>query len=82
MEIEPITIHVSPQAAEAFKSASPEEQRKLEALISLRLLEATRTTDALKTVMNDISQKAQQSGLTPEILQSILAEEPHPDEQP
>ena len=75
MGIEPITIHVSPEAAQAFKTALPEEQRKLEALLSLRLLQATRTTDSLKTVMRDISQKAQERGLTPEILQSILDEE-------
>ena len=75
MGIEPITINVSPEAAQAFKTALPEERRKLEALLSLRLLEATRTTDSLKNVMHDISHKAQQRGLTPEILQSILNEE-------
>ena len=75
MGIEPITINVSPEAAQAFKTALPEERRKLEALLSLRLLEATRTTDSLKNVMRDISHKAQQRSLTPEILQSILNEE-------
>lgn len=75
MRIEPITIHVSLEAAQAFKTALPEEQRKIETLLSLRLLEAMRTTDSLKTVMSDISRKAQERGLTPEIFESIRNEE-------
>lgn len=75
MRVESITINVPLEAAQAFKMALPEERKKLEALLSLRLLEATRTTDSLPTVMRDISRKAQERGLTPEILQSLLDEE-------
>jgi len=71
----PITIQVDPQAARAFNSVPLEEKRKLEALVSLRLLEATRTPDSLKQVMREISRAAQARGLTPEILKAILDEE-------
>jgi hypothetical protein len=72
MTTEPITIRVDARAARAFKTASDDERRKLEALLSLRLLEAVQTTEPLEQLMRRISQNAQQRGLTPEILQDIL----------
>ena len=74
MEMEQITIKVDAEAARAFKSASVEDRRKLEALISIRLREVTRTRESLKAIMNEISQKAEESGLTPEILKAMLNE--------
>jgi len=58
-----------------FETASEEERRKLEALLSLKLGDVTRRKKTLEEVMHDISQNAQTRGLTPEILNSILAEE-------
>lgn len=75
MQTEPITIHVDPTAAQAFKAASDEERRKVEALLSLRLLEVARSKESLVAVMDEISSKAQERGLTPEGLQSILDEQ-------
>jgi hypothetical protein len=76
MQTEPITIHVDAAAAQAFKSASDEERRKLEAWLSLRLLEVARSKESLLAVMDEISSsKAQERGLTPEALQSILDEQ-------
>ena len=75
MQTEPITIHVDPAAARAFKAASDEERRKLEALLSLRLMEVARSKGSLAEVMDEISRKAQERGLTPEILQAILDED-------
>jgi hypothetical protein len=75
METEQITIQVDAEAARAFKSASAEDRRKLEALISIRLREVTRTRESLKAIMNKISQKAEESGLTPEILKAMLNED-------
>lgn len=74
MNTEPITIHVAPDAARVFNTVSV-EQRKLEALLSLRLLELTQREESLEDVMRDISRKAQARGLTPEILESILNDE-------
>ncbi len=72
MTTETITIRVDERAAQAFKTASPDDQRKLEALLSLRLLEAMQATEPLEHLMRRISQNAQQRGLTPEILEDIL----------
>ena len=71
----PITIQVDPQAARAFASVTPEMRRKLETLLSLRLLEATRTPESLSQVMSEISRNAQPRGLTPDMLQDLLNDE-------
>jgi len=75
MEMEQITIQVDAKAARAFKSASEEQRRKLEVLLSIRLSEVTRTRESLKAIMNEISQKAEEHGLTPEILMALLNED-------
>jgi hypothetical protein len=69
---EKLIIHVDADAARAFKQASPGEQRQLEALLSLRLIEATRTPSSLAETMREIGRAARQRGLTPEILRSLL----------
>ncbi len=74
MQTEEITIRVDPDAARAYRAASPEERRKLDLLLSLRLHDALRPGGSLKGLMRDISRKAQERGLTPEILESILHE--------
>lgn len=74
MATEPITIEVDAAAARIFKDASPEERRKLEALVSLQLLEAATPSTSLREVMDVISERAQERGLTEEILQDILRE--------
>ncbi len=71
----PITIQVDPQAARAFASVTPEMRRKLETLLSLRLLEATRNPESLAQVMNEISRNAQARGLTPDMLSDLLNDE-------
>ncbi len=75
MQAEEITIRVDVEAANAYRAASEEERRKLDLLLSLRLKDATRSKESLKKVMRDISRKAQERGLTPEILKSILDEQ-------
>ena len=67
-----ITIHVDPEAAQAYETASAEEKRKLDVLLSLKLTEVTREERTLEQVMQDISQNAQARGLTPEILLNIV----------
>ena len=71
-----ITIEVEEAAAKAFSSASPEEQRKLQLLLSLRLQELmTSSGRTLQEVMDDLSRQAEANGLTPEILETLLSEE-------
>ena len=74
METECIPIRVDAEAARAFQSVSTEERQKLEILLSIRLSEAIRANSSLKKTMTRISRKAQQRGLTPEVLRAILDE--------
>lgn len=75
METKTITIRVNSEVARIFEAASEEQRRKLEALLSLKLGDATRHDRPLEQVMSDISRNAQARGLTSEILNSILNEE-------
>lgn len=74
MDTETITIRVSPEAARIYNSATTEQQRKLEVLLSLRLTEVSRTTRPLEDIMDEISRNARKRGLTPEVLESLLDE--------
>ena len=71
-----ITIGVDEAAARAYAGASPDEQKKLQLLLSLRLQELMSTQGkSLKTVMSEIGQTAESRGLTPEILENLLRDE-------
>jgi hypothetical protein len=72
METKTITIRVSPEAALAYEAAPAEQKRKLDALLSLKLTEVTRGKKPLEEIMSEISRKAQERGLTPDNLNSIL----------
>ena len=74
METKMIQIRVSSEAAQAYEIASEAEQRKLDALLSLKLSEVGRAERPLDVIMSEISRKAQARGMTPEILESILNE--------
>ena len=76
MSTETITIQVDTEAARAFKAASADEQKKLQALLTVWLRElADANAPSLKQTMTDISRKAQARGLTPETLDSLLEAE-------
>ena len=77
MEMKTINLRVSADAAEVYESASTEEKRKLEALVSSRLREAARHRErgqSLEEIMSELSRNAQERGLTPEKLADILDE--------
>jgi hypothetical protein len=67
-----ISVRVSPEAAKAYRNASEPERKKMELLLSLRLLEVSRARQPLEEVMRGISRSAQERGLTPEILDELL----------
>lgn len=73
MSTTPITIEVDSAAAAVYAAAGPEEQRKIQLLLSLRLQDIT-TVPArpLSEVIDEISQRAAERGLTPEILETLL----------
>jgi hypothetical protein len=73
MATEAITIQVDRDAARVFNTAPPEEQKKMEVLVSVWLKEiASADTRSLKEVMDEIGGEAQRRGMTQEILESIL----------
>ncbi len=70
MSREQITISVNTDVANAYRVASEEERRKLDLLVNLRLRDATRTKSSLRQIMGEISQNAEERGLTPDIIPS------------
>ena len=69
---EQITVSVSSEAANIYRSASKAERRKLDLLVSLSLCEGITYGKSLTEIMEEISRNAQQRGLTPEILSEVL----------
>ena len=63
-----ISVQVTPEAARAYRKASATQRKKMELLLSMRLLEAASSRKSLETVMREISSSAQARGMTPEIL--------------
>jgi len=73
MIAEPITITVDSEAAQAFAAAPPEDRRKIEALLNLRLRELTLgSRKSLQQIMDEIGKHAEQQGMTPELLRELL----------
>ncbi|MEX2308528.1 MAG: hypothetical protein WD738_13085 [Pirellulales bacterium] len=70
MPSQEITIRVDPNATSAYLAASEEDRRKLDLLLSLRLQDVTQIDESLEEVMREIGRRAQERGLTPEILES------------
>ncbi len=68
-----ITIPVDAETAHTYHTASPDDQKKIQLLLRLRLRElAALPTDSLIEIMDDIGAKAEARGLTPEILEALL----------
>lgn len=75
---ENISIRVAADTARIYETASADERRKLDALVSSRLREFIRHRQqgqSLEEIMSDISRKAQERGLTQEKLDEILNED-------
>jgi hypothetical protein len=73
MTTSPITLELDAKAVEAYTTASAENQKKIQLLLSLWLRElAVGPAITLSKLMDDISDKAQARGLTPETLESLL----------
>ncbi|MFI5275056.1 MAG: hypothetical protein ACHQ4H_18655, partial [Ktedonobacterales bacterium] len=75
MATEPITVNLDAEAVCILKAAAPDERRKLEALLSLQLLEATKSGLSLAELMRLISQRAQERGLTEDRLPELFADD-------
>ena len=71
-----ISLEVDADTARAFSAASAEDQRKLQLLLGLRLRELTvRPARSLTEIMDEVGRRAEERGLTPDILESLLRDE-------
>lgn len=72
MTMTSITIPVDSELAQIYDTASEQERRKIQLLVSLSLRDIGSINDVpLATLMDEISDRAQSRGLTPEILESL-----------
>lgn len=74
METKEITIRVTPEAARVYQSASVQEQKKLNVILSLQLTGLNKPLRPIEDIMREASEEAQARGLTPKILKEILDE--------
>ncbi len=74
METKEITIRINAEFAHVFETASEEQRHKMEVLLSLKLGEVMRQKKPLEEIMSEISCKAQERSLTPEMLDALLNE--------
>lgn len=72
METATITIQLDAETARLYETASEEERKKMQVLLSLWLREFAASSVSLKELMDEISKKAQARGLTPEMLETLL----------
>ncbi len=71
-----ISIPVDAETARVYQKASPDDQKKIQLLLRLRLRElAELPKNSLAEIMDDIGAKAEARGLTPEILEALLHDE-------
>lgn len=71
-----ISIPVDAATALAYRQASVEEQKKIQLLLRLHVRELFAQPDvSLQQIMDDIGAKAEERGLTPEILETLLGDE-------
>lgn len=72
---ETITLKLESEAARFYKDAPASDQEKLQALIGSWLtIYADENVDSLKKIMVKMSRDAKAQGLTPDILDSLLAD--------
>ncbi|HUG67434.1 MAG TPA: hypothetical protein VMM76_06765 [Pirellulaceae bacterium] len=73
MSTESISVTVDADVARTFCEAPPEERRKMEILLGLRLRELTsKDARSLKEIMDEIGAQAGAKGLTSEMVESML----------
>jgi hypothetical protein len=73
MTLPTITIPLDPETAQSYNSASTQEKRKMQALLSLWLRELVGGDQrSVQQILDEAGRKAQARGLTPEMLESLL----------
>lgn len=72
MQASTITIPLDAETAGIYRTASDSEKKKLRMLLGVWLREFGKPSAPIGVLMDNISDKAQERGLTPDILDSIL----------
>ena len=67
-----VNIPLDDETAKIYQKAPSADKKKMQLLLSLWLREFEKPSITLDKLMDDVSRKAQERGLTPEILDSIL----------
>ena len=71
-ETEQITLRIDADLAKAYGKASAQDQSKLQLLLTLWLRELFVRSASLKSLMDRLSDKSQERGLTAEKLDTLL----------
>ena len=72
IEMEPITLQIDADLAKAYQAASARDKSKLRLLLTLWLRELFVRSTSFKSLMDELSDKAQERGLTAEKLEKLL----------
>ncbi len=72
MTVATVSIQLDNDAAQIYTTASAENRKKLQLLLSFWLREFDMPSISLADLMDEISEKAQARGLTPELLETLL----------
>ena len=72
--METISIQVEPQIAQAYRAFAPQRQKQVQMLMSI-ILKQSLEQDSLEKTVADLRDEAEVNGLTPEILEGLLADE-------
>lgn len=67
-----VNISLDDETAKIYQKAPLAEQKKMQLLLRLWLREFEKPSITLDALMDDVSRKAQERGLTSEVLESIL----------
>jgi len=71
--METISIEVEPDIARAYRAFNPQSQQQFQLLVSSILKRSLEKS--LEDIVADLRDEAQANGLTPEILEKLLADE-------
>ena len=72
IEMEPITLQIDADLAKAYQAVSAQDKSKLRLLLTLWLRELFVRSTSLKSLTDELSDKAQERGLTAEKLETLL----------
>jgi hypothetical protein len=72
MALGTINTPLDPETAEIYSGASEEQQRKMRLLVSLWLRDFVASPRPLDEIMGEAGEMAEERGLTPEMLKSLL----------